>query len=126
MSFHFLSHRWEVTNLEDGIFVTLHQHELDAATVADLVDELVELVRENGRTKLYLDFGQVRVLASIVFGKLISLDARLKEIACQLIVCHVDPFIYQTFEAGRLTEILDIRLGLPVSSRAHGHSNETE
>jgi anti-anti-sigma factor len=126
MSFHFLSHRWDVTNLDDGIQVALHQNELDAHTVADLVDELVELVRETGRTRLYLDFSQVRVLASIVFGKLISLDARLRAMACQLTVCNVEPFVYQTFEAGKLTEILDIRPGIPAHAGAHAHSYEWE
>jgi anti-anti-sigma factor len=110
MSIHFLSHKWEVTNLDDGIEVTLHQQELDANTIADLVDELVELVRESGQSTLYVDFDNVRVLASIVFGKLITLDARLTKMACKLILCNMDSFIYQTFEATRLIDTLDIRL----------------
>jgi anti-anti-sigma factor len=112
MSFHFLSHSWEVKNLDDGIMVTVSQQELDASTIAILVDELHELVRQSGQSNLYVDLGHVRLLASIVFGKLITLDAKLRKMDCRLILCNLDPFIYQTFQATRLTDSLDIRVNL--------------
>lgn len=110
MSFHFLSHAWDVTNVDDGIMVTLSPHELDANTVAVLVDELVELVRECGQPNLYVDFGPVHVLAGIVFGKLITLNARLREMDCRLVLCNLDPLIFDAFAETRLTDNLDIRL----------------
>jgi anti-anti-sigma factor len=113
--FHFLSHSWEVTNVDDGILVTIAHHELDAATIAVLVDDLCELARESGQPNLYVDFDQVRQLASIVFGKLISLDGRLREMGCRLVLCNLDPFLYQTLRATRLTDSLDVRVsgGVP-------------
>jgi anti-anti-sigma factor len=110
MSFHFLSHSWEVSNLEDGIMVTISQRELDASTVAVLVDELFELVRESGQSNLYVDFSNVRQLASIVFGKLITLDTLLRKMECRLILCNLDPFLYQSFQTTRLADNLDVRV----------------
>jgi anti-anti-sigma regulatory factor len=104
-----LSDEWLVERLENGIRVTLNQQELDSKTIWILVDELFELVLKTGQTNLYVDFGNVRRLASIVFGKLITLDKKLRAMDCRLILCNVDPFVYQSFRAARLTENLDIR-----------------
>jgi anti-anti-sigma regulatory factor len=110
MSFVFLAHPWEVKNVDDGLMVTVSQNELDASTIAVLVDELVELARESGQGKLYVDFSQVRQLANIVFGKLITLDAKLRNMDCRLTLCNVQSYLYQSFQAARLTDNLDIRL----------------
>ncbi len=109
MALQFLSHNWQVENLEDGIVVALSQQALDSKTIWILVDELVELAHENGKPILYVDFSQVRRIASILFGKLITLDRKLREMDCHLILCNLDPFVYESFRMARLTENLDIR-----------------
>ena len=48
-------------------------------------------------------------LPSIVFGKLIALDAKMKQVGWRLILCNVDPHHYESFQAAGLTDILDIR-----------------
>ena len=111
MALQFLSHNWEVAHVDDGILVTLSQRELDSQAIWILVDELFELALESGRPNLYVDFANVRHLAGIVFGKLITLDKKLREVDCRLILCNVDRFLYQSFRAARLTENLDIRAG---------------
>jgi anti-anti-sigma factor len=110
MSFHFLSHSWEVTDLADGIMVALSREELNANTITVLADELLELVRESGRPNLYIDFGNVGHLASVVLGKLLTLDSRLRKMDGRLILCNLDSFIYDSFQATRLVDTLDIRL----------------
>jgi anti-anti-sigma factor len=109
MSFHFCSHSWEVRDTQDGTLVKLTQRDLDQDTVAVLVDELFELVRESGRSNLYLDLGGIRLMASAVLGKMLSLDTKLRKHGGRLILVNIDPFIFQMFHAARLTEILDIR-----------------
>jgi anti-anti-sigma regulatory factor len=111
MSFHFVSHSWEVKNLDDGLTVTVGQHELDPSASADLVDELFELVRESGQSNLYVDLGNVSQLANIDIGKLNALDALLRTIDCRLILCNVAPAVHQAIRDTRLTDNLDARPG---------------
>jgi anti-anti-sigma factor len=109
MSFHFCCHSWEVRDMDDGTLVKLTNRDLDKETIPVLVDELFEIVQESGRPALYLDFGAIRLLPSLVLGKMISLDAKLREHGCRLILTNVDPLVYETFQATRLAEVLDIR-----------------
>jgi anti-anti-sigma factor len=113
MSFHFVSHSWEVTNVHDGIMVRLGQQELDPHASAVLVDELFELVRESGQPNLYLDLADVHFLASVVEGKLSALGAMLRKMDCKLILCNVDPLVYQYLQTTPLMEQLDVRCSCP-------------
>jgi anti-anti-sigma factor len=109
MSLHFCSHPWEVRDVEDGTVVTLLPRDLDIETVPVLVEDLFELVQESGRPMLYLDLGAIRQLASVVTGKLLSLDAKLRQHGGRLILLQIEPLIYRMFQATRLTDVLDIR-----------------
>jgi anti-anti-sigma factor len=110
MSLQFLSHSWQVGCVDDGIMVTLSQQELDSKRLWAMADELFELAQENGQPNLYVDFTNVRSLASVIFSILVSLDKRLRDGGCRLILCNLDPFVYQSFRATGLTENLDIRV----------------
>ena len=109
MSFHFCSHSWEVQDVEDGTVVKLMPRDLDKEAVPVLVDDLHEVVQESGRPNLYLDLAEIHVLASVVLGKMLALDKKLREHGGRLILMHIDPFVYRMFQATRLTDVLDIR-----------------
>jgi CheY-like chemotaxis protein/anti-anti-sigma regulatory factor len=109
MSMHFISHRWEVTTVEDGIMVTFDQQDLDPPILSVMIDDLFELVQESGQSNLYLNFAKVHLLPSIAFAKLIALGDQLNQSGCRLILCNVDHHLYEFLEAGQLTENLDIR-----------------
>src|ERR1700675_4472755 len=106
MSFHFCSHSWEVRDVHDGTLVKLANRDLDKETVPVLVDELFELVQESGQPNLYLDLSDIRFVPSVVMGKMLSLDTKLRQHGGRLVLMNIDPFIYQTFQATRLTEVL--------------------
>jgi anti-anti-sigma factor len=108
MSFHFCSHAWEVRAVEDGTLVQLTQRDLEAASMADLIDDLFGLVQESGRPNLYLDFASLQQLASVAIGKLIALHGRLCEHGGRLALINVDPDLLDILEAVALTEVLDI------------------
>jgi anti-anti-sigma factor len=110
MSLHFLAHPWELRDVGDGILVTLTPRDLRALTVPVMVDELYDLVLENGLANLYLDFAEVQCVTSMTIGKLLSLDGRLRAIGGRLILTNVDPSVHQLFEAANLVGIFDIRL----------------
>jgi anti-sigma B factor antagonist len=109
MPFHFLSHPWEVRNLQDGLLVRMAHRDLDALTVPALADELYDLVVENGLKNLYLDMGQIQHITSMAIGKLLSLDTRLHRIDGRLILTNLDPSVHQILQAANIAEILDIR-----------------
>jgi anti-anti-sigma factor len=110
MSFHFVSHPWEVQDVQDGTLVVFTERDLDPVTVSVLTDELYELVLESGQPNLYLDFGQIHNTASIVVGKLIALDTRLRQVGGRLILCNLDPQVYEFFRVANVTQILDLRV----------------
>jgi anti-anti-sigma factor len=109
MSFHFCSRSWEVSDLPDATLVKLSNRDLNEESVPVLVDDLVEVAMESGRANLQLDFSGIRFVASVIPEKLLELDAKLREHGGRLVVLHLDPQLYETFQATRLTEVLDIR-----------------
>lgn len=109
MAFRFVSHPWEMQDLEDGVLVTLAHRDLDALMVPVLVDELFDLVLENGQRNLYLDFGRVHFLASIVIGKLLALDARLNTVGGRLVLCNVHKTLEDSLRAARVTDVVEVR-----------------
>jgi anti-anti-sigma factor len=109
MSFHFCSHAWEVRDVEDGTLVKLTHRDLDAASMADLIEDLFGLVQESGRPNLYLDFASLRQLASVAIAKFIALNARLRTHGGRLALINVAADLRDTLEAVALTDVLDIR-----------------
>jgi len=109
MPFHFCSHAWEVQDTEDGTRVQLTRRDLDAETESVLVDELFELVQESGRPNLYLDFGQVHMLTSVLIGKMIALNTLLQEHGGRLILMNLDPVMTQSLNEVQLTDLLEVR-----------------
>jgi anti-anti-sigma regulatory factor len=82
----------------------------DGTLVSVLVDELFELVQESGQPRLYLDFAEISQIASVVIGKLIALNARLREQGGRLILLEMNLVPYEAMQATRLTDALDIRV----------------
>jgi anti-anti-sigma factor len=109
MSFHFCAHAWEVRDIDDGTLVLLTQRDLDPATVPLLVDDLCGIVQESGQPNLYLDFSKVQLIPSVVVGKMLAIDERLREHGGRVILLGMHEAHYQIFEATSLTEKLDVR-----------------
>ena len=99
MSLYTLSHLWEVEDVEDGISVRLTHRDLDVQTLSILADELTEIALESGRPTLYLDFGRVNLLNSVVIGKLFAVDRRLREAGGRLVLCNLDSNVGGVFRA---------------------------
>ncbi len=110
MSFHFYSHAWEVRDMEDGTRVRLSARDLDPESISVLVEDLFELAQESGQPHLYLDFAEIRQVASVVMGKLLALHARLREHGGRVILQSLNPLPYETLQAARLTEILEVHM----------------
>jgi anti-anti-sigma regulatory factor len=96
MSMHFVSHPWQVQDVEDGTIVKLNERDLQDP---GLTDDLLELAFESGRPKLYLDLLDVRSLSSAVAGKLFSLDRHLREANGRLVLSNLAPAVCEALQA---------------------------
>jgi anti-anti-sigma regulatory factor len=95
MPMHFVSHPWQVQDVEDGTIVTLTEQDLQDA---GLTDDLCELALESGRPRLYLDLLEVRKLSSTVAGKLFALDRRLREAGGRLVLSNLAPALCEALQ----------------------------
>jgi len=110
MAFHFCTHPWEVRDVPNGIQVTLTRRDLDPSSVSSLVEDLYEVVLESGQRDLYLDFGEIQMMPSVIIGKVIALNAKLGERRGRVIVINLDPAVHDAFRAARVGDVLDLRL----------------
>jgi len=81
---------------------------LDPIEVEIIGRQLCELVDEQARRKILLDFHKVRQLSSQMLGALIKLDKKSKAIKGKVVLSGLRPEIAKVFEVTRLNKILHI------------------
>ena len=82
---------------------------LDEANIQELGQELFQLVEEDNRKSLLLNFSSVEFLSSAALGKLITLDKKVKAHAGKLKLSNIRPEIYEVFAITKLNKLFDIR-----------------
>ncbi|MEX0586422.1 MAG: STAS domain-containing protein [Pirellulales bacterium] len=82
---------------------------LDEANIQELGQELFQLVEEQGRQNLLLNFSSVEFLSSAALGKLITLDRKVKSHAGRLKLSNIRPEIYEVFKITKLNKLFDIK-----------------
>jgi anti-sigma B factor antagonist len=82
---------------------------LDETNIQELGQELFQLVEEEGRKKLLLNFASVEFLSSAALGKLITLDKKVKAVSGKLKLSNIRAEIYQVFAITKLNKLLDIK-----------------
>ena len=92
---------------------------LDESNAESIARMLFDLVDRLGRHKLRLDLGAVEYLTSVVLGKLISLNKKVRAVGGELCLFNVRPQVYEIFEVTHLTKVLDIRPKDPVQDTPH-------
>jgi len=108
MSFHFVSHPWQVQEMDDGILVKVSAQDLDGPTVSILVDELSDLSLAEGRPNIYLDFQEVRFIPNALIGELVALDEKLRQVGGRLVLQDVGPMIVESLQAAGVAELLGV------------------
>ena len=81
---------------------------LDEANIQVIGDQLFNIVDEDGKTKVVLDFTNVEYLSSAALGKLITLDKKVKAARGKLRLCCIRPEILEVFEITRLNKLFEI------------------
>lgn len=102
--------RLEVSDVGDVAVVRFVDRKiLDGSNIHELARELFQLVEEQGRKKLLLNFASVELLSSETLGELIKLDKKVKQHSGKLILTNIKPEIYVVFAITRLNKLFDIR-----------------
>ena len=100
----------EVEDIGDVTVVNfIDKRILDEQNIQIIGEQLFSLVDEVGRRKVLLNFGNVEFLSSAALGKLIALHKKLQAVGGRLILCNIDPEIYEVFEITRLDKFFNIR-----------------
>lgn len=80
---------------------------VDDRIVGAVGDELYRLGATPG-ARLLIDFSGVTRVASSMLAKVVELDRRLKAAGGRLVLCGLDPDVYDLFEVTRLNRIISI------------------
>jgi anti-sigma B factor antagonist len=101
--------RLEVEDIGDITVVNFTDRKiLDEQNIQLIGEQLFSLVDESGRKKVLLNFGNVEYLSSAALGKLITLNKKLQAVGGRLILCNIDPQIYEVFEITKLNKLFNI------------------
>jgi anti-sigma B factor antagonist len=102
--------RLEVEDIGDVTVVNFTDRKiLDEQNIQVIGEQLFSLVDEAGRRKILLNFGNVEYLSSAALGKLITLNKKLQAAGGRLILCNIDPQIYEVFEITKLNKLFNIQ-----------------
>ena len=101
--------RLEVEDLGEVTVVNFTDRKiLDEQNIQVIGEQLFNLVDEAGRKKILLNFANVEYLSSAALGKLILLNNKLKAAGGRLILCNIDPQIYEVFEITGLKRVFNM------------------
>ena len=102
--------RLEVSEVGDVTVVRFVDRKiLDEASIQELGQELFQLVEQEKRKKLLLNFSKVDFLSSAALGKLITLDKKVKSQSGKLKFSNIRPEIYEVFAITKLNKLFDIK-----------------
>ena len=102
--------RLEVTEVGEVTVVRFVDRKiLDETAIQELGRELFQLVEEDGRQNVLLNFSSVEFLSSAALGKLITLDKKVKAHNGSLKLSNIRPEIYEVFAITRLNKLFDIK-----------------
>jgi anti-sigma B factor antagonist len=102
--------RLEVEDIGDVTVINFVDKKiLDEQNIQIIGEQLFGLVDQDGRRKLLLNFKNVEYLSSAALGKLITLNKKLQGAGGRLILCDIDPQIYEVFEITKLDKFFNIQ-----------------
>lgn len=95
----------------DVTIVTFTQPEMrdEDGSVQLIGNTLMDLVDQKGARKIILDFTGVTFLTAAAYGKLISLDKKLKQATGKLIMCCLHADVCAEMGMSRMTSFMEIK-----------------
>ena len=102
--------RLEVETIGDVTVVNFTDKRiLDEQNIQVIGEQLFGLVDEQGHRRLLLNFSNVEYLSSAALGKFITLNKKVTAVGGKLVLCTIDPAIYEVFEITRLNKLFNIQ-----------------
>ena len=102
--------RLDVSTIGDVTVVRFRDRKiLDEASIQEMGQELFDLIEEEKKEKLLLNFSAVDFLSSAALGKLITLDKKVKAHGGRLKLSNIRPEIFQVFAITRLNRLFEIK-----------------
>jgi len=99
-----------VEHLEGAVVVTiLGERLLEDADIRSVQESMMGILQQAPRSKLVIDFKNIRFLSSAVLGLLIRVSKKVSEQGGGLRLCGINPKILEIFRITRLDKIFDIR-----------------
>jgi anti-sigma B factor antagonist len=103
------SQRLNVTDHKDVKVVDFVDSKiLDEANIAEIGQQLTEMVAAKDRPKILLDFKNVDHLSSAALGMLINVNNKVKQQNGQLRLAGIKPQILEVFEITKLNKLFRI------------------
>jgi anti-sigma B factor antagonist len=81
---------------------------LDEQNIQIIGEQLFDLVDNQGKKKLLLNFGNVEFLSSAALGKLITLNKKVQTSGGKLVMCKIAREIHEVFEITKLDKLFKI------------------
>ncbi len=81
---------------------------LDEASIAQIGQEILDVIDKAGNPKLVISFENVDHLSSAALGTLITINNRVRQREGQLRLSHIDAQIYEVFQITKLNKLFYI------------------
>jgi len=102
--------RLDVNDVGDVTVVRFKDKKIvEDINIEELGRELFQLIEEDGRKKLLLNFSSVDFLSSSALGKLITLEKKVRAHGGVLKLSNIRPEIYEVFTITKLDRLFDIK-----------------
>ncbi|MCH2115338.1 MAG: STAS domain-containing protein [Pirellulales bacterium] len=82
---------------------------IDPQAIQEMGQELFDLIENDDRKKLVLNFSNVEFLSSAALGKLITFEKKAKIQGAELILTNISPEIFQVFSITNLDKLFQIK-----------------
>lgn len=82
---------------------------IDPQSIQELGQELFDLIEQENRKKLVLNFSNFEFLSSAALGKLITFEKKTKKQGAELILTNISPEIFQVFTITNLDKLFQIK-----------------
>lgn len=81
---------------------------LDEQNIQTIGEQLFDLVDNQGKKKILLNFGNVEFLSSAALGKLITMNKKMQQAGGKLVMCKIAKEIMEVFEITKLDKLFKI------------------
>jgi anti-anti-sigma factor len=102
--------RWFQVDQADGItVVTFTQRQIvDLDAIEEVGEQLYKLIEYYTSSRIVLNLGSVQQVSSLLIGKLLGLNERVKAAGGRLVFCQVTPEVYQLFKVVNLLRLFPV------------------